>query len=316
MDISAIVCTHNRRDELLHCLRGLTAMEVPSALEWEVLVVDNNSTDGTREAVARVLEDGPANVRYTFEPRQGKSFALNRGIDETTGGILAFTDDDVTVSPRWLASIAEAFQTFGCAGVGGRVVSDWRCERPRWLAPSGSYHLLSVIPEFEHGSAPCVLATQPFGSNMAYSRATFAKYGRFRTDLGVRTADSFVGGEDSEFGQRLLRAGETIMYVPEATVHHPVEPARVRKRFFSRWYFDHGRARIRTDSIPTDAVRYAGVPRYLLRELAVALVKWTLGIRPRARFHYRLECCRIAGEIAEAVHIARHERGHLAAGRR
>lgn len=317
MHISAIICSHNRRDRLLHCLDSLARMEVPSTLRWEVLVVDNNSADGTRDAVARFLAAGAgrSNFRYTFEPRQGKSFALNRGIDESRGRVIAFTDDDVTVGARWLASIAEIVQRFDCAGAGGRVVADWQCARPRWLEPSAAYPFLSVIPEFDHGDAPCVLATQPFGSNMAYTRATFDTYGRFRTDLGIRTAGSFVGGEDSEFGQRLLRAGETIMYAPDAVIAHPVDPERARKRFFTRWYFDHGRAQMRTDAIPADVVRYGGVPRYLIRALAVAAAKWALGTRPRARLYYKLECYRIAGEMAEALALSRTRREQLAAGR-
>lgn len=315
MDISAIVCSHNRRDQLLHCLKSLAAMDVPHSLAWEVLVVDNNSSDGTRDAVARHLERGPSNFRYTFEPRQGKSFALNRGIDETSGRVLAFTDDDVTVGPRWLASFAETFAAFACAGAGGRVVAEWLCERPDWLAPGEMSRFLSVIPEFDFGDAPRPLATQPFGGNMAYARATFATYGRFRTDLGVRTAAGFIGGEDSEFGQRLLRAGETMMYAPDAVVHHPVDPARVRKEFFVKWYFDHGRARVRSDSIPEGAVWYAGVPRYLIREMAEGVARWMFARGSRERLHARLHCHLVAGEIAEARDIARRERRGAATGR-
>ena len=82
---------------------------MPSSIEWEILVVDNNSKDETRKVVEQFSFLDSKRYRYIFEPRQGKSFALNRGVHEASGDVLAFTDDDITVEPNWLFELTESF---------------------------------------------------------------------------------------------------------------------------------------------------------------------------------------------------------------
>src|SRR5690242_5620823 len=102
MNISVILCTFNRYSHLDIALNSIAASDVPENVEWEILVVDNNSTDRTREVVYNLMNRFPERIRYFFEPHPGKSYALNTGIRQAAGEILVFTDDDVIVEPAWL----------------------------------------------------------------------------------------------------------------------------------------------------------------------------------------------------------------------
>ena len=107
MDLSAVLCTYNRARLLDAALRSLESMRKPSGLSWELLVVDNNSNDHTKAVVEAARRRGSLPCRYVFEPRQGKSHALNTGIAHAKADVLAFTDDDVTFEGGWLGAVGE-----------------------------------------------------------------------------------------------------------------------------------------------------------------------------------------------------------------
>ena len=122
MDLSIVVSSFNRAGDLTRFLDSLGRMEVPGRQTWEVIVVDNNSTDETRQVVERAATGCEDQVRYLFEPRQGKSFALNTALSRVRGRIVAFTDDDAIVRPDWVRSIIDFFDRHPDAVcVGGKV---------------------------------------------------------------------------------------------------------------------------------------------------------------------------------------------------
>src|ERR1700677_4161324 len=110
MDISVIVCAYNRCESLAKTLDSIAQSILPGATTWEVLVVDNNSTDQTAEVIQDFCRKYPPHFRYLFEPAQGKSYALNAGILESRGDILAFADDDITVESTWLQRLTDPFR--------------------------------------------------------------------------------------------------------------------------------------------------------------------------------------------------------------
>jgi len=136
--ITVIVCTYNRCQSLAKALDSIIAQIVPEPIGWEILVVDNNSSDQTRDVVEDFCLRYPRRFRYLLERQQGKSYALNAGIREARGDILAFTDDDVTVEPTWLNSLTSALHGSEWAGVGGRVLPDRNFSSPRWIPRAGS----------------------------------------------------------------------------------------------------------------------------------------------------------------------------------
>ena len=296
---SVILCTYNRAQRLAKALATLDKQTVPADVSWEVLVVDNNSSDETRQVVESARASFATTLRYVFQPRQGKSFALNRGIELASGELLLFTDDDLSVHIAWLAATVQAFRHYGCIGTGGRIVAVWQQDPPRWYSESGPYQLMKAIVEYDLGRHPMPAHTPPFGANMAFRRQAFDRYGLFRTDLGpVGRARTL--GEDTEFCNRLLKAGECIMYVPEAVVYHSVEPERLTKRYFQTFYYNIGRMQVRREEPPPYARYWFGVPRYLVRALMVNALKWLTGLSLKRRVCYRLECAKVLGQMEEA----------------
>ena len=184
MKITVILCTYNRCGELANALNSVAASTMPEGIEWEVLVVDNNSSDQTRELVEDFCSRHPR-VRYLFEPHQGKSYALNSGIREARGEVLAFLDDDVTVDPSWLQNLTLPLLNGEWSGSGGRTVRAQAFTPPAWLALEGPYSMAGVLcASFDLGDKPLELDRAPYGANMAYRKRMFEKYGGFRTDLG------------------------------------------------------------------------------------------------------------------------------------
>lgn len=296
--ITVAVCTHNRAARLGETLEHLLQMELPPPLDWELLVVDNASTDETPSVVERFATRTDGRVRYVSEPRQGLSRARNAAVGAARGGIIAFTDDDVIPEPDWLAKLAETFRDYECAGVGGRVAQRWDFEPPDWWLEATD-DLGAAIVGFDPGGGPRELDVPPFGANMAFRSEVFERHGGFRTDLG-RMGKQLISGEDTEFGRRLLRAGEVLRYAPDAVVHHPVARERATKAYFRRWYYQYGRTVARRDGVPRDAPRILGVPRYLYRMLAGELLRMMLRSGSRRRFVHELRARRVLGTMMES----------------
>ena len=137
VNVTVILCTYNRCESLMEALASIALSRLPESVSWEVLVVDNNSRDQTGDVVADFCRRYPARFRYLLESRAGKSYALNRGIAEAQGDVLAFTDDDVTVEPTWLQKLTAPLLRGEWSGCGGRIFPAWSCTPPRWL-PDGA----------------------------------------------------------------------------------------------------------------------------------------------------------------------------------
>ncbi len=299
MHITVVLCTYNRSETLASALNSAAALTLPESVEWEVLVVDNNSNDKTCEVVTDFCKRHPSRFRYVFEPQQGKSLALNAGIRHAKGEILAFMDDDVKVEPNWLQNLTAALRNGECAGAGGRIIPAWTCSPPRWLSVKSRYAMAPLVA-FDLGSDACQLRESPFGTNMAYRKEMFEKYGGFRTDLGPRPGSEYGKSEDTEFGSRLLSAGERLRYEPSAVVYHPVPDNRMEKEYFLTWWFHKGEANIRQYGIRPGTKYYlAGIPLYLFRNLAMCTLRWMVAVQPCRRFSNKLTVWIKAGEILE-----------------
>ena len=309
--VSIIVCTYNRADSLQRTLRSLNEMTVVHDQGWELVVVDNNSTDSTKACVDKFKQESKFPVRYIFESRQGKPYALNTGIQSATGEILLFTDDDVIVDKGWLSNVIKTFSETQCVGVGGRIAPVWPGEKPSWFRTDGPYGLMSAIASYDLGDFPCELNSTnvPFGANVAFRREAFDRYGYYRTDLGPSAGKDRIGGggEDTELARRFVRSGEKLMYAPSAIVYHPVEPERARKRYFKLWHFEYGKALIKLGVDVPRGVQYFGVPRYLFRSFFENSFKWLVAINPHKRFYYKLQVYLFAGEIVAAYRAGSSE---------
>lgn len=302
--VTVILCTYNRAASLGTALESVVASALLSRTDWELLAVDNNSRDRTREVINDFCRRYPGRVRYVFEAQQGLSHARNAAILEARGEILAFVDDDVTVEPNWLDNLTAGLCDGPWAGSGGRILPPKGFSPPPWLALRGPWGQGGVLCAlFDMGdSAEQLRKEPPYGTNMAFRKEMFEKYGAFRTDLG-RCGTSLIGNEDTEFGRRLMAGSEPLRYEPSAVVYHSVPAERLNKRYFRAWWFAFGRAQMREEGPRTKVWGiprfYFSLPNIALRFLLPEVVRSLLARNPHERFRRQCFACRMAGNMAE-----------------
>jgi glycosyltransferase involved in cell wall biosynthesis len=301
VDISVVLCTYNRASTLKSTLESFAGLTLRADLDWELVVVDNNSNDSTAEVIGDFTKTAGFCVRSVFEARQGRSAALNTGIVAARGKIVAFTDDDVLLHSEWLLTLKRAFDEFDCAGAGGRIIPVWRHQKPDWLEMEDQ----QAIVHYDLGDETKEIKdSPPLGANSAYRKDAFAKYGGFRLDLGVCGESRGVTCEDTEFASRLFRAREKIMYVPSAVIYHPVDPARCTKAYFRKWYYNDGRSMIRVSPAPESFARYFGIPRWIFRSLGENFLQWMFSFDGKRRLHFKVRTYRDVGKIVESYRLS------------
>jgi glycosyltransferase involved in cell wall biosynthesis len=263
MMISVIIATRNRVALLAATLGAIAGQE--DAGPFEVLVVDNGSTDSTRAMVDAAARCAP--VYYLREDRPGKSYALNTAAATARGDLILLTDDDVLPSPGWLAAFRRAFDETGAGFAAGRILPLWEAPPPPWMSPS--LHGVLAIPDGGESRLPLGPGLNkhimPIGANMAVRRTLVERVGGWNTSLG-KLQGTLRTGEDHEFALRLIAAGAAGVYEPAALVRHRVPADRLRRDYFQRWFHENGAivATIERDHPTTD--RYLlNVPRYLWR---------------------------------------------------
>lgn len=199
-------------------LRSLERLVVPESIRWEVVVVDNDSTDGTWDICEPFLKAQPERFVYVHEPRRGKSIALNTGIDAAKGDILAFTDDDCIVDESWLAAVVSEFTADPNVTVlGGRVELYDKRDKPFGIITCREKVTLKSV--FSRSSPEGSLFNNVItGCNMAAKREVFRKAGNFDVFLGPGTESKSV--EDLEFLYRALKNGFKVVYYPSVIVYH------------------------------------------------------------------------------------------------
>src|SRR5262245_17561380 len=215
------ICTHNRARALGETLDSLARMTVPAGVSWDVLVVDNNSSDNTAAVVRDRQSACPVPLHYLPEPRQGKSYALNTGLAAGRSTFVLFTDDDVLVEPGWLvAAIAPMVVDADIDYTGGPVYPIWGAPCPRWLDRQRG-DLWGTIAILDYGPAPFVFEERqrvPLGANMAVRRSLIDAVGGFDPAFG-RTGTSLLGQEQAEFFCRTHAHGARGLYAPDMKLH-------------------------------------------------------------------------------------------------
>lgn len=263
--ISIVIATYNRGENLIRTLRSLLRQRL-DASQWEAVVVNNNSTDGTRGLFEAFAARHPQyNLRLVDETRQGLSYARNRGIAESRAPYIAIIDDDEEVNEGFAGSYAELFDRYGdAAAAGGKITPLYEYEPPKWLSP---YTERPIAGQLDLGEriVPFRGESYPGGGNMAIRRSTIERYGAFDPELG-RTGTRLLGGEEKDLFRRLKAAGETIYYVPGAEILHIIPRSRMTREYFTRLVRMTGVSeRVRTLNVSRGAY---------IRRLGAELVKW------------------------------------------
>ena len=243
MKFSVVIPTYNRAADLHETLASLALQATTSP--WEVIVVDNNSTDDTRAVVEAAMVAFPVPLRYVFEQEQGRSAAMNAGIRAAIGAIIVTTDDDVRIGVDWLDRAAEALDTLDCDYVGGRVLPLWGSPKPAWIPDHGGRQW-AVIALLDYGDSPIPFFKfahrVPLGVNMAFRREAFDRAGLWNTSVG-RKKGTLLGQEVREWMMRAQASGLRGYYTPSMVVRHVIQRDRLNKHYFRRWYYWNGVSR-------------------------------------------------------------------------
>jgi glycosyltransferase involved in cell wall biosynthesis len=269
-------------------------------VRYEIILVDNNSTDQTRSFCESYAATCPVPIRYIFEPRQGVSYARNTGITVARAPILAFTDDDITVSSNWIQSIKRAFDEHpDVYGIGGKVIPEGDFALPKWLTRDQWYPLAIQ----DYGNSPLRMnAENPLGlvsANLALRRAAFERIGLFSIAL-QRIKDGIGSAEDHDLHLRLYEAGLEELYLPEIVVTTEVQPERLTRAYHRRWHRGNGHfcALMRDPQIEQSVARLFDVPAYLYKQTLIDVLGWlryTLAGNSREAFLRETRICFFMG---------------------
>jgi glycosyltransferase involved in cell wall biosynthesis len=236
-----LIATYNRAAYLKDTLASIAELRTPRGLVWDVVVVDNNSGDDTREIVAAAAQRLPVPLIYIFERRQGKAIALNTALTAISSSLILFTDDDVRLPAGWLeAAVRPLRERPDIAYVGGPVRPLWGGEPPRWLLDST--RSAGVLATLDYGPQSFCFEDRrliPVGVNMAVRRSIIEAAGGFHAGLD-RTGTALLGQGQAEFFARCRRIGARGLYVPDMGLEHLVPADRLAIRYFLRWWFWKG----------------------------------------------------------------------------
>ena len=318
--VSVVVSTYNRADRLPLALDALLTQqgEVP----YEVIVVDNNSTDATKDVVEGIAARAKGRLRYAFESRQGVSHGRNTGISLARAPIIAVCDDDVRVAPDWIRQVERTFAEHPEIDyIGGRVLPNWLAPPPAWLTTAH----WSPLALQDYGLEPMLVgrdrAVCLVSANIAFRRRVFDEVGVFSPELS-RIKDGIGSTEDHDIQLRLWRAGMQGLYTPSIAVVADVTPDRLVKRYHRRWHSGHGRhcARMRLRELvpadlgplnePKDIVTLFGSPAFVYADLFRAGYLWLRAVcRREDSLFYANQLRHVSGYIRASFGMFRQHAG-------
>jgi len=304
--ISVIICTHNRGQVFEETVRNFLECHT-DGIDHELVLVDNNSTDGTREIAERFATMN-SRIRYVKEAQEGLSHARNKGIRVSVGDIVAFVDDDVDFSPFWMTALDSAFKRRAdIACIGGRVVPYFEADRPSWIGDD----ILWIYGVTRYGDVEREILPPeiPIGCNMAFRRSVFEQIGVFHPSLG-RTPGSLLSGEDDHIMHLVANAGLKTLYSPDARVSHRISPARLTRQWvLSRFYWG-GVSVVALKQVGDDPFPRRMLARRVVRKILSLVGRWgdaagLFGTRfgkdgdiPMTR---QVDLCYILGELRQTV---------------
>ena len=299
MRVTVAVCTFNRARLLDNTLDAFMRLKIPSDVSWEVLVVNNNSTDDTEAVVRNYV--GRLPIRSVFEGVPGKSRAANRAVQEASGELVLWTDDDVLVDEQWLTEYVAAARRFPEASFFGGTVDPWfESAAPNWVLQN--IDLLSEPYALtQHGTNIVALDQQAVvGANMALRLDALRRF-PFDASLGP-TGSRALRGEETDLLARMREAGLSGMWVGSARVRHFVASERMQSSYLWHWYGGLGTYVAHREGAKPDVARVFGAPRWAISKYAGLLAKYCLLTPTRSSAWLRAlrEAALMRGYISEA----------------
>lgn len=230
--ISAVICSYNRGRFIIDAVESIFNQQYDRS-KYEVIVVDNNSSDNTLSLLSEYQALHPDyHFRFVTETNQGVAFARNRCAREAKGEIVAYLDDDSKAQPGWLQMITDFFDTHPEAySIGGKITPYFLTGIPDWY----SKYFFGLVGRFDQGSEVKQLTGQryPCGANMAFRKLVFDEVGYFNTALG-RSGAGLLANEEKDIYMRILKQGHKVYYLPDVEVLHAVESNKFDKDYVRR----------------------------------------------------------------------------------
>ncbi|MEM6397621.1 MAG: glycosyltransferase [Bacteroidota bacterium] len=230
--ISLIVCTYNRDKFLGDCLDSIARQNLEPHL-YEVLVINNNSNDGTQNIIdSHKLKRRP-NWKFYLETNQGLSFARNRGIAEAQGEYLTYVDDDAILPEDFLSTQYKLLNDHKkWDGLGGKIIAKFEDEKPEWF---NKYTAPTFFSHYDKGDKAYQyrLGDFPFGCNMCLRRSLAESVGGFDINLG-RIGKGGLGGEEKKIYSQVISKGANIWYVPQLWVYHQTDAYRTQEPYLKK----------------------------------------------------------------------------------
>lgn len=242
VDISVVVCTRNRARQLGDFLQSVVALRVPEGLSWEILIVDNGSSDDTPEVVQSFADRLP--IRSTHEEQAGLSNARNRGVEVARGRYICWTDDDVVLDPEWLSAYVTAFERHPeAAYFGGRILPRLQAPVTPWFERlKDTWPLTYLLAKRDFGDEEMRLSAEgghlPWGANFAI-RTEEQRSLRYDPMLGVSPEQRRLG-EESDVLVKLDASGAQGWWVPGSKVHHLIPAQRQSLKYIVQYFRSHG----------------------------------------------------------------------------
>lgn len=232
--LSVIICTYNRDKYIYNVLESL-AKGTLLPCEYEIVVVDNNCTDNTKDELARFRADWPdVDLKYFLETNQGLSYARNRGIKEAEGSILVYVDDDAFVNDRYLENYKELLERrTDVSAAGGPIIPHYETGfEPRWM----TYHLKRLLTGYlfyGNKEKPFPGDNYPGGGNAAYRKEVFEIIGLYNVELGRKGGD-LGGGEEKDIFAKMKATGMHFVYTPGSILYHSIPLYKLEEDYFNR----------------------------------------------------------------------------------
>lgn len=268
MKLNVIIPTFNRDKSLKETLQSLATAELPQNLEIVVTVIDNNSTDNTPLIVEEMKSHfTKIKLEYLFEKKQGRSFALNTGINNADGDIVSAIDDDEKIDEKWFVEVEKIFRERWneLDFVGGKILPIWEMPPPSWIEPLKA----GVICWRDFGDEEWIYdENSPMitGGHGIFKADVFKEIGLYDETVGAQ-GKGFISGEDEVLYDQLLIHKKHGIYNPKLVIYHYVPAYRLNKNYYRRWLFGVGISRYLADMNykPIEGKKLFGVPRWMYR---------------------------------------------------
>jgi glucosyl-dolichyl phosphate glucuronosyltransferase len=242
--LSVIIPTRNRSERLRIALHSFE-MQASAEHHFEVIVVDNGSTDGTKQVVAE-FASRKANVRYVYDELPDLHVGRHRGLREAKGDILIYVDDDIEAFPTLLEAIWDAFSDLEIVLVGGKCLPRFQADPPEWLSAmwepnAQGDRILAYLSLVDLGERTKVVNPQlVFGCNFSIRRSVLVEAGGFHPDGMPQELIRFRGDGETYVSSFISAKGYQTLYHPEASVYHQVPEERMSLDYFCWRAFNEG----------------------------------------------------------------------------